>query len=69
MNKSFIIEQKIQKIISLYSPKLDTDSTYIKRPIEIVSYPGKKNDTFQTNIKITGSSGLHIVCTHIVEDR
>lgn len=49
------------------SPQVDTDSPLISLPVVTVHYPGKKNATYQTNIKITGTTGLHTVCTHIVD--
>ncbi|XP_061173643.1 uncharacterized protein LOC133182814 [Saccostrea echinata] len=51
-------------------PQVDTDSTLVTHPIRTVMYPGKTNDTFQTNIKMSSlKEGVHTVCTHIVDNR
>lgn len=53
------------KDFCFFSPHVDTDNSLVILPIKTVHYPGKTNNTYQTNIQITGSSGLHTVCTHI----
>lgn len=53
------------KDFCFFSPHVDTDNSLVIQPIKTVHYPGKKNNTYQTNIQITGSLGLHTVCTHI----
>ncbi|XP_062609485.1 mucin-2-like, partial [Saccostrea cucullata] len=51
-------------------PQIDTDSPLVTHPIQTVTYPGKTNDTFQTNIKMSSlKEGVHTVCTHIVDNR
>eukprot|EP00105_Crassostrea_gigas_P024738 XP_011445097.2 PREDICTED: uncharacterized protein LOC105340624 [Crassostrea gigas] len=59
-NIPLIIKGKSGKI-----PNVDSDNSLVSQPIETVHYPGKKNNTYQTNIQIIGSSGLHTVCSHI----
>lgn len=73
-NSDFIETFKYQNLLVLNkckfvssSPQVGTDSPLISRPMVTVEYPGKKNSTYQTNIKVTGTTGLHTVCTHIVD--
>lgn len=72
-NSDFIETFKSQNslVLNMYkfvssSPHVGTDSLLISRPMVTVHYPGK-NSTYQTNIKVTGTMGLHTVCTHIVD--
>lgn len=72
-NSDFIETFKSQNslVLNMYkfvssSPHVGTDSLLISRPMVTVHYPGK-NSTYQTNIKVTGKTGLHTVCTHIVD--